>query len=411
MGQAEDLTGDGGVLKTVLTPGSGDLPPDRGARIYIHYTLRTQSDQLLDSRDFSFRLGHNLVIPGLEKICSSMKLHEKCSAIVSPQYAFRQKGYKGQAKGESVKLEVELVKVEGGAKDIRMMGARERFELAVEWKEKGNVFFKDSKYQKAKTEYEKCLSCLQYLFYKTDEQIEEEGKVGEGKMNGENGNMGEVKQNGDVKEDETKEDDAKQDETKEGENERDEEGEKAEQRKSEEEKIQENDAKAENNDENNTTTRKENGDATENDNSKEAASQEDSNEDKEKTETKSSTQSAQNNSEADDPSDEEIRQMRMKVLNNLALTVFKLGNNNEAVQRASVAVQISKPEDENYKALYYRGRALIQLGSWDKAKEDLVAAKEIAPNNAGIKCELIKLQKKVQAHKEREKKAAAAMFA
>jgi hypothetical protein len=50
------------------------------------------------------------------------------------------------------------------------------------------------------------------------------------------------------------------------------------------------------------------------------------------------------------------------------------------------------------------------MGSWEEAKSDLIAAGRIAPKAMGIRIELDKLNKKLKAHKSRERKAAAAMF-
>lgn len=60
--------------------------------------------------------------------------------------------------------------------------------------------------------------------------------------------------------------------------------------------------------------------------------------------------------------------------------------------------------------LQFRGRARIAMGSWNEAKADLQSAAKLAPKNMGIRVELDKLNKKLKAHKAREKKAAAAMF-
>lgn len=57
------------------------------------------------------------------------------------------------------------------------------------------------------------------------------------------------------------------------------------------------------------------------------------------------------------------------------------------------------------------GRALIALGEWDKAREDLVSAAKIQPNNVGIRLEIQKLDKKKKQFQEKERKQAAAMFA
>lgn len=60
---------------------------------------------------------------------------------------------------------------------------------------------------------------------------------------------------------------------------------------------------------------------------------------------------------------------------------------------------------------YHRGRALVALAEWDKAREDLMAAAKLQPNNVGIRMEIAKLDKKRKVFENLEKKQAAAMFA
>lgn len=59
----------------------------------------------------------------------------------------------------------------------------------------------------------------------------------------------------------------------------------------------------------------------------------------------------------------------------------------------------------------FRGRALIAIGDWDKAREDLVDALKLQRNNMGIRIEIQKLDRKRKQFEEKEKKQAAAMFA
>lgn len=53
----------------------------------------------------------------------------------------------------------------------------------------------------------------------------------------------------------------------------------------------------------------------------------------------------------------------------------------------------------------------MALGEWDKAREDLVQAAKIQPNNMGIRMEITKLDKKRKSFQNLERKQAAAMFA
>lgn len=53
----------------------------------------------------------------------------------------------------------------------------------------------------------------------------------------------------------------------------------------------------------------------------------------------------------------------------------------------------------------------MSLGEWGKAREDLVKALKLQPNNMGIRMEITNLNKKQKSFENLEKKQAAAMFA
>jgi len=87
-----DLTGDGGVLKTVTTPGEGKLPR-RGATVQVLYkgTLADTGevfDETKDGQPFVFTLGEGEVITGWEVAVSAMKIGEKASILCAAPYAY-----------------------------------------------------------------------------------------------------------------------------------------------------------------------------------------------------------------------------------------------------------------------------------------------------------------------------------
>jgi tetratricopeptide (TPR) repeat protein len=112
--------------------------------------------------------------------------------------------------------------------------------------------------------------------------------------------------------------------------------------------------------------------------------------------------------DSNDPGEDEVREVHIAALNNLSLCLLKLGNNKEVVKMSSLSIAM---DPLNHKPLYYRGRARIAMGSWEEAKEDLLAAAKIAPNQMGIRVALAEVNKKMKNHLARERKAAAAMFA
>ena len=72
-GEWEDISGDGGILKKVLTPGVNDVRPPDGANVFCHYvgTLTSNGDKFDSSRDrdspFNFPLGQGRVIRGWDE--------------------------------------------------------------------------------------------------------------------------------------------------------------------------------------------------------------------------------------------------------------------------------------------------------------------------------------------------------
>ena len=115
---AQDLVGDGGVLKTVLRPGSGERP-SRGATVEVHYEGKlAETGAVFDSsrargKTFRFTLGEGKVIGGWEVGLSSMAVGELSTLECSPQYAYGAKGIPPMIPPSStLRFEVELVSVQ-----------------------------------------------------------------------------------------------------------------------------------------------------------------------------------------------------------------------------------------------------------------------------------------------------------
>ena len=91
----EDLTGDGGVLKTVLKTGNGDRPV-HGARCEVHYVGRSFGKVFDSSRkrgkSFKFDLGFRQVIAGWDVGVASMNVGETASLTCSPKYGYGSEG-------------------------------------------------------------------------------------------------------------------------------------------------------------------------------------------------------------------------------------------------------------------------------------------------------------------------------
>lgn len=112
-----DLVGDGGVLKTIMRPGTGERPP-RGATVEVHYegTL-ADTGAVFDSsrargKTFKFTLGEGKVIGGWEVGLSTMQPGELATLTCASQYAYGAKGIPPMIPpSATLKFEVELISV------------------------------------------------------------------------------------------------------------------------------------------------------------------------------------------------------------------------------------------------------------------------------------------------------------
>lgn len=123
IGKVVDVTGDGGVTKTLLAPGSGAkvLP---GSQVLVQYTGKLEDGSVFDStrdRDdggFSFKLGMGTVIKGWEAAVSTMRVGEKSEYSISPNYAYGRRGMPPVIPGNAtLTFEIELLEMKGGQSD------------------------------------------------------------------------------------------------------------------------------------------------------------------------------------------------------------------------------------------------------------------------------------------------------
>ena len=109
------LTDDGGVVKRVVTAGSGGRP-DSGDEVTAHYVGKLQADgTVFDSsveRDspFSFKLGEGKVIKGWEVALAAMQKGEKAIITLQPDYAYGAAGAPPKIPANAVlEFEIELL--------------------------------------------------------------------------------------------------------------------------------------------------------------------------------------------------------------------------------------------------------------------------------------------------------------
>lgn len=93
----EDLSGDGGVLKKIITTGNGWEKPNTGDRVEVHYTGRLEDGTIFDSSvergdKFSFNVGKGEVIKGWDIGVKSMKRGQKAIFTLAPEYGYGEAG-------------------------------------------------------------------------------------------------------------------------------------------------------------------------------------------------------------------------------------------------------------------------------------------------------------------------------
>lgn len=95
--QGIDLSGDGGVLKTIIVEGTGTDTPPSGSDVTVHYTGTLLDGKKFDSsRDraepFKFKLGAGQVIKGWDRTVATMKRGEQCRVVLRSDYAYGKSG-------------------------------------------------------------------------------------------------------------------------------------------------------------------------------------------------------------------------------------------------------------------------------------------------------------------------------
>lgn len=121
VGKQLDVTGDGGVLKRILTvaPRGQETIPS-GASVTVSYVGKLEDGTTFDSNEegFQFTLGTGTVIKGWESGVSTMKLGEKAELELVPKYAYGRRGVPPTIPGNStLTFTIQILDVQGGGED------------------------------------------------------------------------------------------------------------------------------------------------------------------------------------------------------------------------------------------------------------------------------------------------------
>ena len=167
-----NITEDNGIKKLIQKNGNG-IKPSLNKEVLIKYIAK-YNDKIYDDSSntiYRFTIGKNEVIKGLEIAVLSMNVGEKSNFIIQPNYAYLNNNISSIIPKDAViYLEIELIKIMEGQKDLRDMDYPEKIARAKQIKEKGSNKYKQNDFLYAKYFYEKAIKYLDNLDINDDEQ-------------------------------------------------------------------------------------------------------------------------------------------------------------------------------------------------------------------------------------------------
>ena len=167
-----NITEDDGIKKLIQKNGNG-IKPSLNKEVLIKYIAK-YNDKIYDDSSntiYRFTIGKNEVIKGLEIAVLSMNIGEKSNFIIQPNYAYLNNNISSIIPKDAViYLEIELIKIMEGQKDLRDMDYPEKIARAKQIKEKGSNKYKQNDFLYAKYFYEKAIKYLDNLDINDDEQ-------------------------------------------------------------------------------------------------------------------------------------------------------------------------------------------------------------------------------------------------
>ncbi len=177
---------DGGVLKKVLKPGDGEVPPgadQANIEVKVHYTGWLLDGKKFDSsRDkgelFSFSLHQGQVIKGWDVGVASMRTGEKARFRIREDYGYGKDG-SGDAipGGATLVFDVELYSFKRVEKKKWELSKEEKIAGADKEKAAGNASFAAGKFEEALAQYKEALDFLGYFYSDEEKKLTQATKV------------------------------------------------------------------------------------------------------------------------------------------------------------------------------------------------------------------------------------------
>ena len=171
-----DISGDGGIMKQITSPGISDEKPQVGDLVKAHYTGTLEDGTKFDSsRDrgkaFEFTCGVGQVIKGWDQGFASMCKGEKAILTIQSDYGYGAQGSPPVIPGGATLLfDVELINFGPKPKEKHEMTAEEKIQGAQQGKDVGLAAYKEKNFEMAYLEWEEALDYLQFDDSASDEE-------------------------------------------------------------------------------------------------------------------------------------------------------------------------------------------------------------------------------------------------
>jgi peptidylprolyl isomerase len=161
-----DISGDGGLLKKILEPGTGDDYPQTGQQVTAHYTGTLDDGTKFDSsrdrgKEFVFTIGQGQVIKGWDQGFATMKKGEKAILRCRSDFAYGKGGQGVIPPDATLNFDVELIGFKDKPKEKWEMSDEEKTKEAAKLKEEGTGLFKEKRFAEAITSYEEACDYLE----------------------------------------------------------------------------------------------------------------------------------------------------------------------------------------------------------------------------------------------------------
>jgi len=172
-----DLTGDGGVFKSIIKEGTGSQIPAK-AKAKVHYVGTFLDGKQFDSSrtrgdPFTFPLGAGHVIKAWDLAVATMKQGELAMLTCRYDYAYGEQGSGSIPPNATLIFEVELL----GWDDPEPDTAAEKIKAAAKKKELGNQFFKEGKFEEAAKTYTEALEFFKNAWGFGDEEKKQADEI------------------------------------------------------------------------------------------------------------------------------------------------------------------------------------------------------------------------------------------